>query len=107
MLQNAIKKNNIPNPNINRNHPINNWFEKRECGAETKLMSNFKDGSILELALWIRKEICQPSLKVTRSVVLEFSWYTTSINLFGSFNLWIFAFGFIFSNGKFKVPCKL
>jgi len=77
------------------------------CGDETRLMSNFNDGSTRELALWILNDICQPSFNVTNKVVCEFSLNDMSSNLLGSFNRGILAFGFIGPWGRFNVPRKL
>jgi len=50
-------------------------------------MSNFKEGSIWELALCILNDTVHPLLQITSAVFREFSFNLICTNLVGNFNL--------------------
>lgn len=78
---------------------LNNIF-----GDLSRLISNFKDDSILELALCILKDKVQSLSIVTVTVVL-LSYLKSISNIWvGSGMIGVLYFGSICSNGKFKVP---
>lgn len=71
-------------------------------------MSNFKEDSILELALCILNDTVHPLLQITSAVFREFSFNPICTNLVGNFNFApILILGLLWQHGKFKEPFKL
>lgn len=66
-------------------------------------MSNFRDDSILELALCILKDKVHSLFIVIMTVVLLFALKEISIISVGKVTIGVLYFGSIFSKGKFKV----
>ena len=71
------------------------FVENKLSGVLIRLISNLNEGSILELALWIRKLICQPLLIVSSNVDLDPFFKLRSIILSGKLSLGILADGFL------------
>src|SRR3989344_5360070 len=81
---------------------LNNFF-----GDFKRFISNFNDGSTLELALWILKESVQSLFMVTMAVVSLPDLKSISTISVGSGTLGVLYFGRISLNGKFSVPFML
>lgn len=79
-----------------------------EAGLRARLTSNFRDGSTVDRALWIRNESSQPLSKETRRVVDE----SCPLITFGAIEwiavgrstVFVLIFGSTDPDGRFKVP---
>jgi hypothetical protein len=76
-------------------------------GAFNKLISNFNEGSTLELALCILKDNAQLLFNLTIKVVFESFLKSMLMILSGRFICGVLNLGSIFSNGQLSDPCKL